>query len=91
MIMNTGVEEKIVISYGLLSGEDEVALILEKGTVIPAKSKEVLFTNTQSCQSKFSSRIYQWSGDPDDDLRNSKGVILVDEKECTKVNTLSFK
>ena len=83
-------EKDLFFVGGLLSGEDEVALILEKGTVIPAKSKEVLFMNTQSCQDKISSSIYQWPGDPDDDLRNSKGVIVVDEKECTKVKSLSF-
>ena len=85
------VEEKIVISYGLQTSSNEIALILKKGDSIPAYSNEVAFTNTQDNQKTIETVIYQWDGEPSDAPKFVNNIPLVPlDNNCTRIENLSF-
>ena len=80
------VKEKIVISYGLQTSYDSVALILKKGMIIPAESAPAKFKNTEGYEETFRSDLYQWYGTPED----KEGVVIVPITECTRIGCLEF-
>ena len=80
------VKEKIVISYGLQTSYDSVALILKKGMIIPAESAPAKFKNTEGYEETFRSDLYQWYGTPEE----KEGVVLVPITECTRIGCLEF-
>ena len=81
-----GVEERIVISYGLRVG-DEVMIMLRRGTIIPAISPEYIFYNTTDYPEFIFSEVYQWEGVP---LSTEERIVRPIE-ECTKVALFRFK
>ena len=85
------IEEKIVISYGLQTSSNTVALILKKGDTIPAVSGEIPFSNSQDYQPTISSAIYQWTGDPSVVVEDDNDIPVVPISECTRIEVLSFK
>ena len=87
------VEEKIVISYGLQTSSNEVALILKRGEIIPALSEEKVFTLMKDYMEDIHTAIYQWEGDPSDSTKVHmvSRIPCVPKKDCTRVAKLVFK
>ena len=83
------ITERVVVSYGLLSSENEVAIVLPKGHPIPALSNTVDFTNTEEYADKVYTHVYQWNGEPST-LPTKKGVYIAPVEECTEIDSLSF-
>ena len=80
------VEERIVISYGLRV-EDEVLIMLRRGTVIPAISPEHFFFNTTDYPEFIFSEVYQWEGIPS----TGDDHIMIPIEDCTKVALFKFR
>lgn len=86
------VTERLVTSYGLQSGDDEVVLFLEKGKEIPAASPDYIFKNADGFEDEFELGIYQWPGDPTQLRTYGKTIKYHKVKlyECTKIETCRF-
>ena len=80
------VEERIVISYGLRI-ENEVLIMLRRGTIIPAISPQYYFYNTTDFPESIFSEVYQWEGV----LSTVEDRIKLPVEECTKVALFQFK
>ena len=74
--------EPIAISYGLKSGNDQVAIILSKGTTIPCTSAEKMFCNCDDYPERINISVYQCADD--------EGQELVDIEKCTEVESWQF-
>ncbi|CBK22957.2 uncharacterized protein [Blastocystis hominis] len=74
--------EPIAISYGLKSGNDQVAIILSKGTAIPCTSSEKMFCNCDDYPERINISVYQCEDD--------EGQELVDIEKCTEVESWQF-
>ena len=77
------VTEKIAISYGLKSKDNQVAFLLKKGDKIPAISKAVLFKNVLDYPGVIEIAAYQCVED--------EGKRMVDIDKCTLIKTWRFK
>ena len=86
------VQERIVTSYGLQSGNDDVVLLLEKGMTIPALSQTFTFRNAVGYEKEFFMTIYQWTGEPEElplygqEMRYHKVKV----SESTRIETCKF-
>ncbi|CBK25145.2 uncharacterized protein [Blastocystis hominis] len=74
--------EPIAISYGLKSGNDQVAIILSKGTAIPCTSAEKVFSIYFDYPERINISVYQCEDD--------EGQELVDIEKCTEVESWQF-
>ena len=85
-------KERLVTSYGLQSGDDDVVLLLEKGQEIPAASPDFTFKNADGFEDEFELGIYQWSGEPSQLKSYGKKIKYhkVKVSECDKIETCRF-
>ena len=89
--INRIIKQKVVVSYGLQTGDNRVALILKKGAYIPALSNDVTFTPLNDYEKEIYSVIYQWVGEPNTITDIVNGVSMVPVSECIRIDTLSFE
>ena len=69
-------------SYGLKSGNDQVVIILSKGTTIPCTSAEKVFSIYFDYPERINISVYQCEDD--------EGQELVDIEKCTEVESWQF-
>ena len=74
--------EALPLSYGLQSGDDEVCLMLTKGSTVPCCSRERDFTNLEDYPEYIYSKVYQY---PEE---TNQSVVKV--SDCDQVWTLRF-
>ena len=83
------IKECVNYSYGLLSGSDQVAILLHKNSSIPSSGASVCFQTSTDFPELIESEIYQW----DENTRSTHGerTEVVPKSECTRVKKYKFK
>lgn len=80
------IKEQITYSYGLLSGEDQVVMLLNRGTRIPCDSGRFTFSTSVDYPKTIKSIIYQWNG-----TKKEQGRVVKPRSECNEIKNYEFE
>ena len=80
------IKEIITYSYGLLCGDDQVVMLLNRGTRIPCESGRIIFSNSEDNPKFIRSAIYQWNG-----LAMESGRVIKPKSECNWIQEYRFE
>ena len=73
-------------SYGLLCSDNQVVMLVSKGTRIPCESGRLTFVTNEDYVPYITSAIYQWNGREMDQVRAIKP-----KDECTYIRDYRFE
>ena len=80
------VHDIISYSYGLRLSDDQVIILLPRGTQIPCESEPITFSSDEDYPDKIYSIIYQWNDQQSNETGGTKPI-----SECTMVQEYCFK
>ena len=80
------IKEIITYSYGLLCDDNQVVMLLNRGTRIPCDSGRLAFSSTEDYPKFIVSAIYQWNGH-----EMEKGRVIKPKSECNWIQEYKFE